>query len=161
MNDLANKSDMTRVMFKIETMVEAIKLLRLKMSLNMEIYQQKQQVLQLLDNQRSEIRNRTTCSSIEYSFTRFQLLIETLIEQIKPVNRQKKYISGWTMIINLFWKLRTIRSLNQGLEFFISETNPPHQCKMLDWDLDGKTQTCSYGQTRVRISKYININRTL
>ena len=83
------------------------------------------------------------------------------MEQIKPVNRQKKYISGWIMIINLFWKLRTIRSLNQGLDYFISETNPPHQWKMLDWDLDGKNQACSYGQTGVRISKCIKINRTL
>ena len=39
-NDLPNQSDMTSVMFKIETMVEEIKLLlSLKMSLNMEIYQ--------------------------------------------------------------------------------------------------------------------------
>ena len=52
---------------------------------------------------------------------------ETLVE-IKPVKTGKEvWIPGWIKTITTFTNLQTVKRLNQGLEQFVFEKNPPSQ----------------------------------
>ena len=56
----------------------------------MENSRHKQQVLEILDNQKFKSGNKMTCSSAECSFQKLKLPVGSFMEEIKPIKSDEK-----------------------------------------------------------------------
>ena len=95
--------------------------------------------------------------SINHSGTKLKFLIQTLIIKLKLADSDIYAFENWEWISisSCFCSVWTVKNLMQRTKNL--NRMLCHKFRASDWNLDGGKQTCSYGETWVRIPRWNNI----